>query len=84
MKQGDPDIVTASDIASWALCPESWRLQSLGHAPGNREALKKGEDFHTRKAVFEERSRSAISLGWWLLFVAVCLAAVALILVRGG
>ena len=78
----DDDIVSASEIASWAWCPESWRLSSLGHEPENRAALARGETHHARQAAFEERSRSAISLGWWLLAASLLLAALAFVLVR--
>ncbi|WP_435022738.1 hypothetical protein TA3x_005816 (plasmid) [Tundrisphaera sp. TA3] len=60
-------MVSASEIASWEWCPESWRLHAIGHKSGNREALERGTEHHTEKAVFEKRSRSAISLGWWLI-----------------
>ena len=33
------DVVTASEIASWAWCPEAWRLETLGHEPETRAAL---------------------------------------------
>ena len=33
------DVVSASEIASWAWCPESWRLNSLGQEPENRAAI---------------------------------------------
>jgi CRISPR-associated exonuclease Cas4 len=33
------DVVSASEIASWAWCPESWRLTSLGAELENRAAL---------------------------------------------
>jgi hypothetical protein len=82
MKRTD-DVVSASEIASWAWCPESWRLTSLGHDPENRAALKRGEEFHARTAAFEGRSRRAISLGWWLLAVALLLAVQVLVLVMG-
>ena len=82
MKRHDGDVVSAWEIASWAWCPESWRLQSLGHEPENRAALSRGEEFHARTAVFEVRSRSTISLGGWLL-VASLLAVLAFVLVRG-
>ena len=78
------DEVSASEIAAWAWCPESWRLQSLGHTPSNQAALKEGERFHSRKAVFEERSRSALALGWWLLAGAVLVTLLALGLVVGS
>lgn len=83
MKRRDDDVVSASEIASWAWCPESWRLAALGHEPEDRAALARGEEHHARKAAFEGRSRSAISLGRWLLAASLLLAALALILVRG-
>jgi hypothetical protein len=77
------DVVSASEIASWAWCPESWRLQSLGYEPENKAAIKRGEKFHARTTAFEEWSRSALALGWWLLAAALLLAAYVLVLVRG-
>lgn len=74
MKPRDPDIVSASEIASWAWCPESWRLSSLGHEPNNREAMAKGSRRHEGKAAFEELSRSTISVGWGLVAAGVLLA----------
>lgn len=82
MKRHENDLVSASEIAEWAWCPESWRLKSFGHESINRAALEKGEREHERKASFEVVSRSAISLGWSLLVAAVLLALVALLLVR--
>ncbi len=63
MKRPD-ERASASEIASWGWCPESWRLKSLGHEPENLAALQRGEEHHMRKASFEVRSRSAISFGW--------------------
>lgn len=83
MKQLDDDVVSASEIAQWAWCPEAWRLDSLGFEPGNRAALEKGEKIHETTAIFEQSSRSVISAGWWLVVAAVILALAALILVRG-
>ena len=77
MKRSD-DVVSASEIASWAWCPESWRLESLGAEPANRAELTRGETHHAKKAAFEERSRSAISLGWCLLLFAALVGLVAL------
>lgn len=73
------DVVTASEIASWAWCPESWRLDSLGAEPSNRVELARGETHHARKAAFEERSRSALSLGWCLMLFAALVGLVALL-----
>lgn len=76
----DPDdLVTASEIASWVWCPESWRLESLGHEPGNQASLKRGEAHHAKKAAFERRSRSALSLGGWLIALGVLLIGLALL-----
>jgi hypothetical protein len=83
MGRHDPDLVSASEIASWAWCPESWRLESLGAEPENRAALDRGEAFHARTATFEERSRSVVALGWWLVAAALLVAALAFWLTRG-
>ena len=77
------DVVTASEIASWAWCPESWRLESLVAEPSNRAALARGGTHHARKATFEGLSRLAICLGWWLLVAALLLVVLAFILVGG-
>lgn len=71
-------MVSASEIASWAWCPESWRLDSLGAEPSHRVELARGETHHASKAAFEERSRSAIWLGWYLLVFAALVGLVAL------
>lgn len=76
----DPDdLVTASEIASWAWCPESWRLKSIGHEPENQDALRRGEAHHAEKAAFEGRSRSAVLLGRWLIALGVVLLVLALL-----
>ena len=82
MKRND-DVVSASEIASWAWCPASWRLNTLGHEPENRAAMRGGEERHAETAAFEVRSRSTISLGWRLLALALFLALLVLILGRG-
>lgn len=71
------DLVSASEIAGWAWCPESWRLQSLGAEPSNRFEMARGETHHGDKAAFEVQSRSAVSVGWCLLAFAVLVALVA-------
>ena len=47
----DNDVVSASEIASWAWCPESWRLESLGAEPENQAELARGKAFHARTGV---------------------------------
>lgn len=82
MKRSD-DMVSASEIAAWAWCPESWRLKALGHEPGNGRALRRGERRHTFLARFERWSGAAVRLGVWLFVLGLLLAALALVLVRG-
>ncbi len=82
MKRTD-DVVSASEIASWAWCPESWRLGSLGSEPGNRGALRRGERLHTRTARLERWSAFALRLGVRLLIAALLLAVLASVLVGG-
>ena len=77
------DIVSASEIGSWAFCPEAWRLDTLGQEPENRSSLDLGEASHAKKATVERLSRQALTLGWWLFVVALVLAGMAIILVRG-
>ncbi len=70
-------MVSASEIAAFAYCPESWRLQyGLGLEPGNRAALDAGTQHHARKAVAERVAGGAITVGRFLAL----LAAVALFL----
>jgi hypothetical protein len=82
MKRTD-DVVSASEIAQWAWCPEAWRLEALGHEPGNQQAIKRGETFHALTALFERWSSVAIRAGIWLLVVGLFLAALAFVLGRG-
>ena len=79
MKRRD-DVVAASEIAAWEWCPESWRLDSLELPKDDDGRLRGGEWFHDEKAAFEKRTRSAISLGWVLLVLAVLVALLALVL----
>lgn len=72
------DVVSASEIAAFEWCPESWRLEKgLRLTPGNSSSLAAGERHHEEKAAFEKRSGSAISAGTWLLLFGVLLAALA-------
>lgn len=80
MKRRD-DFVSASEIASWAWCPESWRLDSLGAETTNRADLARGERRHALLASFERWSHSVIRLGWLLLLWSVLTALVASVLV---
>ena len=38
-RQRPDDPITATEVASWAYCPEAWRLEyGLGLEAGNRES----------------------------------------------
>jgi hypothetical protein len=67
----DRDLVTASEIAAFVYCPESWRLQELGLPAANQAEMDAGTRHHERKAVAERVAGSSISIG--LLLVAVAL-----------
>jgi hypothetical protein len=74
---GRPGMVSASEIAAFAYCPEQFRLQyGLGLEPENQAALDAGNRHHARKAVAEWIAGVAITLGRIL----AALAAVALLL----
>ena len=75
MNKNLSDVVSASEIASWASCPESWRLDALGAEPVNKEELERGKRFHARTAAVEVSSRRAVKTAWWTLVVAVVLLA---------
>jgi hypothetical protein len=83
MNREHPEIVTASEIASWAWCPESWRLDALGAEPGNRDALHHGTRHHRATARAERWAMVLIRLGAWLVIAALLLAAAAFLLARG-
>src|SRR3982751_4382351 len=58
------DLVTASELASYAYCPEQWRLQyGMGLEPENRAALAAGTRHHDGKAAAERVAGSAVALG---------------------
>jgi hypothetical protein len=72
-----PGMVTASEIAAFAYCPEQFRLQyGMGLEPENRASLDAGNRHHARKSVAERIAGGAITLGRIL----AVLAAVALLL----
>ena len=84
MGRGEGEIVSASELASWAWCPEAMRPEALGTEPGNRAAIERGVRHHAKKANFEVISGSAIFVGRICLGAAGLLAVVAVLLaVRG-
>jgi hypothetical protein len=68
--------VTASEIASWVYCPESWRLKALGHESANQVARDEGTVRHGQMDAVERVARASIAIGRILIIVAlVALAA---------
>jgi CRISPR-associated exonuclease Cas4 len=58
------ELITASELACYAYCPEQWRLEyGLGLEPTNRAALAAGSRHHARKAVAERVAGLAILVG---------------------
>jgi hypothetical protein len=63
--------VSASEIAAFVYCQESWRLAELGLEPGNQAALDAGTRHHGRKAVVERVAGVSIGLGQKLVIIAL-------------
>jgi hypothetical protein len=75
------DFVKASEIGSYAYCPEAWRLgDGLRLRSNNEASLRRGEATHVTTAWVELLSRWARRAGWVLLVVAaLILLAIALL-----
>ena len=68
------DLITASEIASFAYCPEQWRLEyALGLSVGNQAALEAGTWHHARKAAAEREAGWSIRLGQVIIIAALLL-----------
>ena len=68
-----PDVVSASEIASWAWCPEAWRLEAVGEAPADVMPLARGRTLHARMAAADVSTGRAVRVGGWFLAVALLL-----------
>jgi hypothetical protein len=81
-RRRENDFISATEIASWAYCPESWRLEyGLELLSANRAALDAGTQHHARKAVAERIAGWLVVLGRALL-LAVILVLFAWVLFR--
>jgi hypothetical protein len=78
-ENGDPEIVSASEIAAWSYCPESLRLTQLGRKPSNEKALERGEKTHENTARIEIATRRFSVLGASLVIAALVLGAIHLL-----
>ena len=68
MRERDSELVTASEIASYAFCPEAWRLgDGLGLRPGNEASLDRGEALHAKNAALDRKTEKASRAGLLLL-----------------
>ena len=65
------DTVTASEIADFVFCPESWRLRQVGTPSANRVEQDAGTTHHTAKATAERVAGGSIALGRALIALAL-------------
>ena len=71
-RESGPEMVTASEVASFVFCPEAFRLEhGLGLEPGNRAARVAGDRHHAGKAAAERVAGGTIGLGRLLVVLAV-------------
>lgn len=69
-----PEMISASDLASWEFCRESWRLARLeGRNPTNTAQRKAGERHHARWHMLYTLTRAMIWTGVLLAAVAAAL-----------
>ena len=68
--------VTASEVAEWVFCPESFRLAALGHDSANRPEREAGTKHHAEKATAEQIAGGSIALGRILIAVALLMFAI--------
>jgi hypothetical protein len=68
----DSDYVTASEVASYAFCPEAWRLGSALRLESNNEhELARGEHVHAKIAAVEQTTHVV----WWVGVALIVLGA---------
>jgi hypothetical protein len=70
MPDSPPKTVTATEVAAWVYCPESFRLNALGHKPANQPQRDAGVVYHRRMAKAERRTGCAS-----VILLAIMLAA---------
>ena len=66
-----PETVTASEIADWVYCPESFRLDALGLPSANQKERAAGRRHHVEKAAAERTAGGAIAFGFGLIATAL-------------
>ncbi len=66
--------ISASEVASFAYCPEAWRLEhGLELRAGNEPVREKGVIEHREWQQVEQRSSSLVRVAIWLFAAAVIL-----------
>jgi hypothetical protein len=71
-RQRPDDLISASEIASFAFCPEAWRLEyGLGLPAANQAARRAGVTHHARKATAERVAGGAIAVGLVVAMIAL-------------
>jgi hypothetical protein len=65
------DTVTASEIADFVYCPESWRLNALGVPSANQPERDRGTAHHAHKATAERVAGGSIAVGRVLVAIAL-------------
>ena len=79
-RERDPDYLTASEIAAFHYCPESWRLGSvLKKKPANADVLDQGTREHEQWQVTEQRSHTVMN--WAVIVAAIAFGIAVLALV---
>ena len=82
MTDQPPETVTASEIADYVYCPESWRLSATGAPSANRHERDAGIIHHTRKAEAEVTAGRSIAIGRVLILVALMALAILWVIAR--
>jgi hypothetical protein len=70
-KNLEAGFITAHEIATFAYCPEAWRLQyGLGLKGGNAESLEAGTRHHRGKGFIEQLAGWLMLVGQLVVFLA--------------
>ena len=72
-RRSPSDLISASELACYAYCPEQWRLQyGLGLPTRNQKSMDAGTRHHHRKASAERLAAGLLTLGRGIAVVVVC------------
>jgi hypothetical protein len=83
LSRDDIELITATEIACFAYCPEQWRLEyGVGMASANQEIRDAGARHHADKAMGERIAGGSMTLGRVMLFLVFIGLLVALGLLR--